>query len=200
MEKIKIFFTVALVTILFGLILSGLNALVQPIAENNLDWNSEFQTPNAIQSAPHSTSIFSIRGTSMLPTLENGQRVKADWNYYLENEIQRNDLIMVGFKTRTDLFAKRVIAVEGDSVEFKNGEIELNGEKLIEPYLFNEKIHFVPEQTALLEKQLAYYNHILPSQTALVLGDNREASFDGFDFGLLPYSNVKGKIIEIMEK
>ena len=82
-------------------------------------------------------------------------------------------------------FIKRVIAIEGDYVEIKEGKVYINGEQLEEDYL--------PEGTVT---QGGYYNNIrVPQGYVYVMGDNRAESVDSRKFGCIPLEKVEGKVV-----
>ena len=86
---------------------------------------------------------------------------------------------------KTKSLIKRVIAVEGDSIEITNGEVFLNGEKLEENYI-NGSDTF---GDIIIEK--------IPKGKVFVMGDNRGNSLDSRDsqIGLVDTKDIKGKAI-----
>ena len=79
-------------------------------------------------------------------------------------------------------YIKRVIGVPGDTLEFLNGEVYVNGEPLYEPYLKGETFAGLSKIT--VEKNMVF-----------VMGDNRKNSRDSRELGLIPYDRIKGKAI-----
>ncbi|WP_232735793.1 signal peptidase I [Alteribacter populi] len=77
---------------------------------------------------------------------------------------------------------KRVIAISGDKVEFKNGNVYRNGEKLEESYIKEEM-------------DVPFESLVIPENHVFVLGDNRNNSSDSRDIGPVPVENVVGKVI-----
>lgn len=77
---------------------------------------------------------------------------------------------------------KRVIGIEGDEVDIKDGYVYVNGEKIKEEYAkgitFVDKIQFPL---------------VVDEGKLFVLGDNREVSMDSRDFGLIECNQVEGK-------
>jgi signal peptidase I len=86
---------------------------------------------------------------------------------------------------KTKSLIKRVIAVEGDSIEITNGEVFLNGEKLEENYI-NGSDTF---GDIIIEK--------IPEGKVFVMGDNRGNSLDSRDsqIGLVDTKDIKRKAI-----
>ena len=79
---------------------------------------------------------------------------------------------------------KRIIGVPGDEIEFKNGYVYVNGNKVDEPYL-----------TVVTAAKGLPYPLIVPDGTYFCLGDNRTVSYDSRDFGCVPYEKIEGKVL-----
>jgi len=122
-----------------------------------------------------------IIGYSMYPALESGENINIDYDY---DEISRGDIVAIKFKTRDEVLIKRVIALPQDKFEIKNNLIYLNGKLLNEPYAGD---------TSILQKQLKAYDNYVPLNSYIVLGDNRQASFDSSDFGIVDKTQIIGK-------
>ncbi|TAL35985.1 MAG: signal peptidase I [Spirochaetes bacterium] len=82
---------------------------------------------------------------------------------------------------------KRCIAVPGDIVSIKNGEVFLNGAKLEEPYAKGETTYSGIEAGRI--------EGTVPQGKIVVLGDNRRNSLDSRGFGYVPVENVTGRVI-----
>lgn len=82
-------------------------------------------------------------------------------------------------------FVKRVIAVEGDTVEFRDGFVILNDKPLDEPYIYRPRSTY--GGTSIPDCQSV----TVPEHKLLVLGDNRKLSDDSrFELGLIDESDV----------
>ncbi len=82
-------------------------------------------------------------------------------------------------------YIKRVIAVEGDKLEFKEGKVYRNGELLQEDYILTQEVWTYPEgKVVTVEK-----GHVF------VMGDNRNNSTDSRTIGSIPVDCILGKVM-----
>lgn len=86
-------------------------------------------------------------------------------------------------KTEHRFWVKRVIGIEGDTIEIKNGEVYRNGIKLEEDYIKE------PIKTDLNIKVTVPKGHVF------VMGDNRNNSADSRHIGPIPISHVVGEYL-----
>ena len=125
--------------------------------------------------------VLQIEGTSMEPTLSNGDIVLLTKTTRFEH----GDLC--GFTWNNKLLIKRVIGLPGDWIEIDtDGTIYLNGDKLEEPYV---------EHKALGECDLEFPFQV-PQEQYLVVGDMRESSIDSRNtvIGCIPKEQIVGKV------
>jgi signal peptidase I len=129
-----------------------------------------------------------IPSGSMLPTLQLQDRVMVNKFIYYFKEPQRGDIIVFhppDVLHSKDDYIKRVIGLPGDTVEMKNHRVYVNNRPLVEPYL--------PEPLD--------YNYgpvVVPQDSLLVLGDNRNHSFDSHMWNAwLTRDQIKGKAFVI---
>lgn len=125
--------------------------------------------------------VLQIEGTSMEPTLSNGDIVLLTKT----TRFNRGDLC--GFTWNNKLLIKRVIGTPGDWIEIDtNGTIYLNGEMLEEPYV---------EQPAFGECDLEFPFQV-PQEQYFVVGDMRESSIDSRNslIGCIPKDQIVGKV------
>lgn len=123
-----------------------------------------------------------VEGSSMEPTLHNGQRLLINRLSYLSpTDPQRGDIIVFRAWDQDEDYIKRVIGVPGDEIEIRGNEILVNGAMLDEPYL----------------DRTIDYGHIGPLVMApdffYVMGDNRGNSSDSRLHGPLPRAQILGK-------
>jgi len=126
---------------------------------------------------------FVVEGRSMSPTLEDGQFLLISRMDYWFNEPLRGD-IAVFHLNDTDLI-KRIIGLPYETVEFRQGQVYINGAMLDEPYL--------PETCSIRHCPDSFWQ--LGADEYFVLGDNRNHSRDSRFFGAITRQNVIGKAI-----
>lgn len=132
-----------------------------------------------------------IPSLSMYPTFDIGDQLTVDKISTRWRDLQRRDVVVFnppplfnvysGVDRTGEALIKRIIALEGDVVEVKNGgNLYINGEKQDEPFT-NEKAKY------------DFGPVTVPKGCVLVLGDNRNASLDGHIWGPLPKENIIGR-------
>ena len=125
--------------------------------------------------------VLQIEGTSMEPTLVNGDIVLLTKT----TSFGRGELC--GFSWNNKLLIKRVIGIPGDWIEIDtDGTVYLNGEKLDEPYA---------QQLAVGECDLEFPYQV-PQEQYFVLGDMRESSIDSRNtlIGCVEKDQIVGKV------
>jgi len=126
-----------------------------------------------------------VEGTSMMPTLEDQERVFINKFVYRLEAIQRGDVVVFRYPRDTSKsYIKRVIAVPGDRVRIDNGLVYVNGRQVAEEY--------VPP---MYEDVRSYAEIMVPQHSYFVLGDHRNLSNDSRDFGPVDESYIYGKAV-----
>jgi signal peptidase I len=124
---------------------------------------------------------FKVYGTSMLPTVEEGEYIMVSKAAYFFGQPHRGDIIVFDSPqdSKTDLI-KRIIALPGDTVEIRDDKVTVNGTPLAEPYTLEPPHYLVlPEE--------------IPAEHYFVLGDNRNNSSDSHRGWTAPRQNIVGK-------
>lgn len=132
--------------------------------------------------------IFSFVPTgSMEPTIkENSMLIGWRLEYLLADPTpDRGDVIIFQHENFDDYLVKRVIGCPGDQIEITHGEIYVNGQVLIEPYL--EQPDFSQENGPFS----------VPEGKLFVLGDNRNFSIDSrhWETPFVDIGNVYAKVM-----
>ncbi len=126
-----------------------------------------------------------VEGTSMMPTLQDQERVFINKFVYKLEPIERGDVIVFRYpRDPAKSYIKRVIAVAGDRVRIEAGIVFVNGERLPEPYL-----------PRMYEDVRSYPEIVVPPHCYFVLGDHRNLSNDSRDFGPVDESFIYGKAV-----
>ncbi len=124
-----------------------------------------------------------VEGTSMLPRLEDRDRVFINKFVYNFMSIQRGDVVVFHYpRDPENSFIKRVIGVPGDQVRVEHGFVWVNGKKLYEPY--------VPQE---FRDIASYPEVVVPPRQYFVMGDHRSISYDSRKFGTVDREFIYGK-------
>ncbi|MGD6803001.1 signal peptidase I [Rossellomorea vietnamensis] len=133
-----------------------------------------------------------VDGLSMMPTLHNGDRMIVNKLSYSVGEPDRFDIIVFHAPEQKD-YIKRVIGLPGDTVEYIDDVLYVNGEAYDEPYLeeYKEQIDdgLLTEDFTLAEK---IGRETVPENTLFVMGDNRRFSKDSRHIGVVEVDEVIG--------
>ena len=124
-----------------------------------------------------------VEGTSMLPRLEDQDRLFINKFAYRFESIQRGDVVVFLYPgDHSKSYIKRVIALPGDNLRIDHGQVWVNGIALNEPY--------VPFRYRDDRSQAAM---TVPQGDFWVMGDHRSISSDSRDFGPVPRPLIYGK-------
>lgn len=130
-----------------------------------------------------------IPSGSMEPTLLIDDRLIVDKISYHFTNPQRGDIVVfnpplavVEAQNLHDPFIKRVIGLPGDQVKVKGGRVYVNNLPLREDYIADKPNY-------------AWGPQIVPINSYLVLGDNRNNSYDGHYWGFVQKDRIIGRAI-----
>jgi signal peptidase I len=128
------------------------------------------------------TARIRVEGSSMEPSLHDGELVVVSRLAYRWTAPQRGDIIVFHLPHDPDRrLIKRLIGLPGDVISIEAGEVRVNGVALQEPY-----IAAPPRYSG---------EWIVGPEEAFVLGDNRNNSSDSPNWGMLPLGGIIGKAI-----
>jgi len=126
-----------------------------------------------------------VEGTSMMPSLEDQERIFVNKFVYRLEPIERGDVVVFRYpRDPSKSFIKRVIGLAGDRIRINNGQVWVNGKQLSEEY--------VPRA---YEDLRSYAEMVVPAGSYFVLGDHRSLSNDSRDFGPVGESYIYGKAV-----
>jgi signal peptidase I len=122
---------------------------------------------------------FRVKGFSMAPTYNNGD-VNFCWTLrYAFSPPKRFDIVTVRYAGPHVMLLKRVVAVEGETVEFRKGRLFINGTEMIEPYVTGQYHWDLPQRT-------------VKPHHVYVVGDNRKVPMETHDFGQTNLNRIIG--------
>ncbi len=127
--------------------------------------------------------VILVEGSSMLPTLHEGDRLIVSKAEYRLTAPETGDIVV--FRNTEGLrenYIKRIIGVAGDQIEIKDGSVHINDNPLDEQYILEQFFENFSETT-------------VPPGSVFVLGDNRNHSRDSRNpyVGFISYDNIIGK-------
>ena len=128
-----------------------------------------------------------VEGTSMLPRLEDRDRLFINKFVYHVSAIERGDVVVFHYPRDPEKsYIKRVIALPGDRLWIDHGQVWLNGKPLREGY--------VPED---YRDSRSMGEIIVPAESFFMMGDHRSISSDSREFGPVERSLIYGKAVFI---
>ncbi len=133
---------------------------------------------------------FKIPTGSMKPTLNENDRIFVNKYIYRFNQPQRGDIIVFRYPEdpKKD-FIKRLIAVGGETVEIKEGNIFIDGKQVQDP-LITKIFYYNRGDYGETNQKIA-----VPKDNFYMLGDNSNSSRDSRYWGFVPKKYIIGKAI-----
>ena len=144
-----------------------------------------------------------VDGPSMDDTLKDSDLLLLNKLSYKLSKINRFDIVVI--ENNGEKIIKRVYGLPGESVEYKDNKLYINGEEVEDKYASNETLDFNLTDICIqglkkkiktitgddIEKECNY--NIIPDNYYLVLGDNRKVSADSRYYGLISRDKIVGK-------
>jgi signal peptidase I len=149
-----------------------------------------------------------IPSGSMEPTLHGVQdqwkadKIIVDKVKYRFANPERGDIVVFSpteelqKEQYNDAFIKRIIGLPGEKVELRDGKVYINSKLLQEDKYLSSSVRTVVDVcTSGPQPPFLATPETIPSNSYLVLGDNRGSSYDGRCWGLVPRKNIIGRAI-----
>jgi len=130
--------------------------------------------------------VFRFLDDSMSPALENGDLV---FYYRLDKNYVANDTLVYEYKGEKQ--ARRVVAVEGDTVDIKNNSLYINGSRQQESWIYTDTERYDTDVDFPMK---------LEKDEVFVLGDNRKIGADSRVYGALNRKDTLGKVKIILRR
>lgn len=108
-----------------------------------------------------------VDGSSMNTTLADGEIMILNKFVYRKNDVKRFDIVVI--KEEDHYIIKRVIGLPGETIEYKNNKLYIDGKEINDPYPSTETDDFSIESIGHTK---------IPGDSYFVMGDNRAASLD----------------------
>lgn len=124
-----------------------------------------------------------VEGTSMLPVLEDQDRLFINKLAYRVGDIHRGDVVVFLYPhDHEKSYIKRVIALPGDTLRIDHGKVYVNSARIDEAY--------VPKR---FEDDRSQPEMTVPQHEYFVMGDHRSISSDSREFGPVDRELIYGK-------
>lgn len=134
-----------------------------------------------------------VDGFSMMPTLHTQDRMIVNKFSYKIGEPKRFDIVVFHATSDRD-YIKRVIGLPGDTVEYEDDTLIINGKEYSEPYLEEYKNQLIDGPlTEPFNLESIIGQPTVPEGHIFVMGDNRRQSKDSRHIGTVPIDEVMGK-------
>lgn len=131
-----------------------------------------------------------VDGPSMQNTLHTKDVVFAEKISLLTHNYKKGQIVIFNsHDSSNNSYVKRIIALEGDTVEIDNGSVYVNGKAVDEPYLSKG---IITAGGSFLQEGEKY---TVPSNHIFVMGDNRINSTDSREIGAIDYKDIEGHVI-----
>jgi len=126
-----------------------------------------------------------VEGTSMLPRLEDRDRLFINKFVYHVTAIERGDVVVFHYPRDPEKsYIKRVIALPGDELRIDRGQVYVNNKPLVEEY--------VPDE---FRDTKSMAEMTVPDGTYFMMGDHRSISSDSREFGPVDRDLIYGKAV-----
>ncbi len=126
-----------------------------------------------------------VEGTSMMPRLQDQERIFINKFVYKIEAIRRGDIVVFWYPLDpSKSYIKRVIGLPGETVKISGGRVFVNGRPLAEPYVPPDYLDHQNYPPVYVEPDHYY-----------VLGDHRTSSNDSRSWGTVARNFIYGKAV-----
>ena len=125
-----------------------------------------------------------VDGASMNTTLADGEIMILNKIVYKKEDIKRFDIVVI--KQDDKHIIKRVVGLPGETIEYKDNILYINGKEMKDPYPSTKTDDFSIEDVGHTK---------IPGDTYFVMGDNRSDSLDSRypSVGVIKKENIVGR-------
>ena len=132
---------------------------------------------------------FFVEGASMEPNFEDGEYLLIDEISYYFKSPERGEVIVFHYPLDSSkYYIKRAVGLPGETIEIKNGKVIIYNDDNTDGFLIDES--YLPQESATsgnIKRKLGKNEYF-------VLGDNRSASSDSRQWGILPRNDIVGRV------
>jgi signal peptidase I len=128
--------------------------------------------------------VYLVEGTSMDPSYPAGTQL---YGAPISTPLERGDVVLLD-DGEADYAVKRIVGLPGETVQLWRGQVFINRQMLVEPYL-PRYVYTYP-----LEPQRRGATFVLEESQYLVLGDNRPCSDDSRTYGAVSRKQIKRRV------
>ena len=150
---------------------------------------------------------FQIPSGSMLPTIQIGDHIFASMYTYgspipfadiklFKKPVKRGDIVIFPYPQDPSIdYIKRAVGLPGETLEIRNDQVFINGERLDEPYAYFEPNERKSRQTqGIVAAPSSRYGPVkIPQGKLFAMGDNRYNSADSRFWGFVDIDTITGK-------
>ena len=122
---------------------------------------------------------FRIQGASMEPAYRDGDFHFCWRGRYFFSEPKRYEVVAIRFSGTQVMLLKRIVALEGEEVEFRDGNLYVNGEEIEEPYVRYKQDWNLPPRR-------------VDKGNVFVVGDNRGVAIENHYLGQTSRARIIG--------
>lgn len=149
----------------------------------------------------HQVQAFRIPSASMAPTLWPGDFVFADMRYACvacRRPVRSGDVVVFAYPNdRTVLYVKRIVALPGDRVQIKGGEVWVDGQPVASAAGPAPPLPPTPPAGIVTRPTVSAADFTVPPGQVFALGDHRASSTDSRHFGTVPLQDIVGRVRQV---